>query len=167
MYHSPKPLTGLLAVLLALATACGDGGANVERNIIIASGPNKDLVIDLLDAVPAEIDGCGSFFAGNQQALDSGKYLFVDNLGEVAYVRINGVVTRLTLSVPDDGKKPVNKTVWKNNEYEITIIRKETGERQVQEDPEVEVPVKVDGVMIVKPKAGKPVVKKIVGVSGC
>lgn len=151
-----------------MATACGSGeGANSQREIIIATAPNKDLVIEQLDTVPEEIDGCGNYFANDTNGLEAQQYLFVDNIDRAAYARINGVVTRLTLSVPDDGRKPVKKTVWKNTEYEITIICKETGEQEVHEDPEVEVPVKVDGVMIVKPREGKPVVKKIVGVSGC
>lgn len=142
----------------SLLAACGGEGKE-KREIIISTASDKTISIDPITKFPPEIDGCASYYAASKKDFEEKKYLYVDNRGDLAYVKINGVLTKFTRNSPDTSGKRTSKQVWENKDYELTIILKNL--KQIDEVTEQE------GVMILKPKKGAPVVKKLIGECGC
>ncbi|MBO9562263.1 MAG: hypothetical protein J7621_05785 [Niastella sp.] len=143
-----------------LLAACQDtpGGKN-EKIIVFSEGSAKNAVIDTFTEFPPEIDTCAGYYAESEKALTEKKYIYADNRDDIAFVKIKGVMTKFTLSKPDTTEKPLPMQIWKNKDYELNIIIKTT-----QKLGEV---LKQEGILILRPKAGGAVVKKIYGERRC
>lgn len=97
-----KPLYLTYIALLTLLFSCG-GEKQQPSMPQPAPEPEKvieynTLVISSFDSIPDEISGCGCAFASDSLTYKAGNYIFADDIGEIAYMKINGKMVRLTQS---------------------------------------------------------------------
>lgn len=110
---------------------------------------------------PKEIDGAGCFFSVDKKNLENEKYIYVDNLDSICFIKVKGNFIRLQLV-----EKTVDSTFkhysqkFKNDEFELSINFKETGE----DDDESAI---IEGSMSVKHKNEPEVKQDLYGVCGC
>jgi hypothetical protein len=144
-----------------LLVACQDApGGKSEKIIVFSDGASKKTPMDAFTELPSEINGCAGYFAESEKELAEKKYIYADDRDTIAFIKINGIMTKFTLSKPDATEKPQPMQIWKNKDYELNIIIKTTQKAdQVQ---------KQEGVLILKPNEGSgTVVKKIYGERRC
>ncbi|MDR2009759.1 MAG: hypothetical protein LBQ22_04685 [Bacteroidales bacterium] len=83
----------------------------------------QNLTIDTFSTFPPEIDGCSCYFSEDSIEFENEQYIFMYDLWQVSFVKINGVLTKFTRI--DDGNDEVHfsdfKTKFKNDNYEIEI----------------------------------------------
>ncbi|MFP9100797.1 hypothetical protein ACLI09_17255 [Flavobacterium sp. RHBU_24] len=92
----------LLIITACALYSCG-GEKQQPTNQVTITEPEKvvedhTLVISTFDTVPDEIDGCSCAFASDSIAYKANHLLFADDIGDIAYMKINGKMVRLTQS---------------------------------------------------------------------
>ncbi|MBL7818329.1 MAG: hypothetical protein JNL70_25175 [Saprospiraceae bacterium] len=130
------------------------------------SAKGEKLDIGSFSKLPSDIDGCSCTFSDvNEKSKD--KYVYADNWEKLAFVNINGVMTKLTLKKTNQKttapkvKNVANKEVktYGNGNYEVTV--------DIVKGKQVDETWAYKGTMTVKSKSGKTVVKSIKGICGC
>jgi hypothetical protein len=93
------------------------GLSNVNKNISV----EHTLTIDAFSNFPSEIDGCSCYFSNNSTEFKNGKYIYMNDLAQTSFLKINGVLTKF---IQTDFKVVDKKTTFaksKSNKYEMTI----------------------------------------------
>lgn len=109
-------------------------------------------------AFPAEVQGCSCYFAANQQDFEKEKYLYIDDYGNNAYIKINGEMVKFPLEEGDFDPEHFGKVI-KNDQYSITI----KGEK-IKDQEEA---MMFRGTMTVEDHAGNRTETPIYGECGC
>lgn len=109
-------------------------------------------------AFPAEVNGCSCYFAKNKEDFESEKYIYIDDYGNTAFLKIDGKTIKIPMKEGDFDPDNFNKTI-KNDDLTITI----TGNK-VKELEEV---MMFEGKMTVENKKGEKTVTPIYGECGC
>ena len=52
------------------------------------------LKIDTFSTFPPEIDGCSCYFSADSIAFKSGSFIYLNDLGQTSFLKINGVLTK-------------------------------------------------------------------------
>lgn len=108
---------------------------------------------------PAEVQGCSCYFAENKTLFEKQQYLYVDDYGNSAFLKINGKTVRITMEEGDFDPSNFNKTI-ENEEYRVKM----TGEKI----NELDETMMFKGQMIVEnKKTGEKITTPIFGECGC
>lgn len=117
----------------------------------------KTLKIENL-SFPAEVQSCSCYFATSQEDFEKQKYIYIDDYGNNAYIKINGEIVKFPLEEGDFDPENFGKVI-KNDRYTITI----KGEK-LQDQEEA---MMFRGTMTVEDTAGNRTETPIYGECGC
>ena len=124
------------------------------------SQAGNSFTIDTFSTFPPEVDGCACYFSNNETEFNSKKkYIYADDYGNNAFVSINGVMTKFTLSKSDTlpGKHSIE--LWINDKFELTI--------DIQQVGQIDETWQQQGTLKLKSKDGQSITKNIYGECGC
>jgi hypothetical protein len=109
-------------------------------------------------AFPAEVNGCSCYFSKNKEDLANEKYIYIDDYGNSAFLKIAGKLVKFKMEEGDFDPENFSKEI-SNEEYKVTIVGK-----KVQELEEV---MMFEGSMTVENKKGEKTITPIFGECGC
>jgi hypothetical protein len=81
--------------------------------------------LDYFKEIPSEIDGCSGSFTYDSIPLKNQKYVVVVDLQNLAFVRINGTIIRLTLSEHKNITKNKSKDSYQGGGYSVILTTTE------------------------------------------
>jgi hypothetical protein len=88
--------------------------------------PAQTLQLDYFPSLPKPIDGCAGTYTYDSVPLKNEKYIFVDDLKDLAFICVSGkeiALKKFKLLVFPGGKK--TRTVYKGSGYEVILIVRE------------------------------------------
>ena len=109
-------------------------------------------------AIPPEVQGCSCLFAKNKEDLKNGKYVYVDDYGSTAYIKLEDKLIQIPMREGDFDPSDFSKVI-KNSEVAVIIKGKkvkEAGEKTIFE-----------GEMMIETKDGSRSTIPIYGECGC
>ena len=107
---------------------------------------------------PAEVNGCSCYFAKDKEDFDQEKYVYIDDYGNSAFLKIDGKRVKIKMEEGDFDPGNFSKII-KNEEFSVTIQGK-----KVNELDEV---MMFQGTMTVENKEGEKTITPIYGECGC
>lgn len=121
----------------------------------------NDIKLDLITDWPDDIGGCSCYAGSSQKAFDKGEHIYLDDYGEVAYIKADGQLQRFMLITEDTVSSREHRIEkWENDQYTMTVETKQTG--QMEETWQHE------GKIILKEKnSHKTTERTIYGECGC
>jgi hypothetical protein len=115
--------------------------------------------LDTFDTYPADIKGCSCSCSNTLADFNINEHICVTSYWDIAYLKLNGELTRFTLTKYDtlvDGMSIVN---YENEKFKLTIECKFT-ETEYESSSTI-------GTIRLKDKSGEVLTKKFVGGCGC
>lgn len=108
---------------------------------------------------PPEVVGCSCYFAENKADFQNEKYVYVDDYGNSAYIKLNGKLIKITMQEGDFDPSNFDRTI-QNESYKIHMTGKKISE--------LEETMMFDGTMTVEDlKTGEKFATPIYGECGC
>ena len=107
---------------------------------------------------PPEVDGCSCYFSKNKEDFDEEKYVYIDDYGNSAYLKVAGKLVKIKMEEGDFDPDDFSKEI-KNEEFTISIKGKKVNE--------LEEVMMFQGTMTVENKKGEKTVTPIYGECGC
>ncbi len=133
----------------------------VEQPQEPATSRPKAIVLDSYSEFPEEVEGCSCYFSRNKQEFAAGKYIYMNNYANLAFVSIGGQLVRLECIDKSDSVKTDAPYRDASVKYELRAIVKKSS-------PSGEEVFKTEGVLLVKDlKTGASSEIPFVGECGC
>ncbi len=107
---------------------------------------------------PAEVNGCSCYFAKTKEDFEQEKYVYIDDYGNNAFLKIDGKTVKIEMKEGDFDPDNFSKII-RNDEYSVTIQGKKVNE--------LEEVMMFKGTMTVENKKGEKTVTPIYGECGC
>ena len=107
---------------------------------------------------PAEVSGCSCYFSKNKEDFEQEKYIYIDDYGNNAYLKIDGKTVKIKMKEGDFDPANFSKVI-KNEEISVTIQGKKVNE--------LEEVMMFEGTMTVENKIGEKTITPIYGECGC
>lgn len=107
---------------------------------------------------PAEVSGCSCYFAKNKEDFENEKYVYIDDYGNNAFLKIDGKSVKIKMKEGDFDPDNFSKVI-KNDEITVTIQGKKVNE--------LEEVMMFEGTMSVENKKGEKTITPIYGECGC
>ena len=107
---------------------------------------------------PAEVNGCSCYFSKNKEDFDQEKYIYIDDYGNNAYLKIDEKTVKIKMKEGDFDPDNFSKVI-KNEEISVTIQGKKVNE--------LEEVMMFEGTMTVENKNGEKTITPIYGECGC
>lgn len=107
---------------------------------------------------PAEVNGCSCYFSKNKEDFDQEKYIYIDDYGNNAYLKIDEKTVKIKMKEGDFDPDNFSKVI-KNEEISVTIQGKKVNE--------LEEVMMFEGTMTVENKKGEKTITPIYGECGC
>ena len=107
---------------------------------------------------PAEVNGCSCYFSKNKEDFDQEKYIYIDDYGNNAYLKIDGKTVKIKMKEGDFDPDNFSKVI-KNEEISVTIQGKKVNE--------LEEVMMFEGTMTVENKKGQKTITPMYGECGC
>lgn len=160
MKISRKPVyLSLGVVLFAGVLAFGRSGSDAPENRKPEKAvTNPAISIDTFSEAPAELTGKSCKFSVDAAGLKGRKYIYMNDCGKTAFMKINGVVTKFTNPEFREVDKTTSLARSKSDQY-VMILEVKTG-------PGTEGPLKT-GTITVTDKTGKEGKTKYYGECSC
>jgi len=77
--------------------------------------------------MPAEVEGCSCYFAKSPADYETEKYVYVDDYGKSAYIKIEGKIIKIPMQEGDFDPLNFTKNL-ENSDYRITLSGKKINE---------------------------------------
>ena len=77
--------------------------------------------------MPAEVEGCSCYFATNKTGYENEKYVYVDDYGKSAYIKIDGKTIKIPMQEDDLDPSNFTKNI-ENSDYKINLSGKKIDE---------------------------------------
>lgn len=107
---------------------------------------------------PAEVNGCSCYFAKNKEEFEKEKYIYIDDYGNNAFLKVDGNPVKIKMKEGDFDPENFSKVI-KNDEFTVTIQGKKVSE--------LEEVMMFEGTMTVENKKGEKTITSIYGECGC
>ena len=107
---------------------------------------------------PAEVNGCSCYFAKNKEDFEDEKYVYIDDYGNNAFLKIDGKSVKIKMKEGDFDPDNFSKVI-KNDDITVTIQGKKVNE--------LEEVMMFEGTMTVENRKGKKTITPIYGECGC
>ena len=107
---------------------------------------------------PAEVNGCSCYFAKNKEDFENEKYIYIDDYGNNAFLKVDGNTVKIKMKEGDFDPDNFSKFI-KNDNFSVTIQGKKVDE--------LEEVMMFEGTMTVENKKGEKTVTPIYGECGC
>lgn len=109
-------------------------------------------------SMPPEVQGCSCYFAKNKEDFERGEYIYVDDYGNTAYIKLNGKVTKIPMEEGDFDPSNFSKTIENEN---LTLTIKGRKLKAIDET------MTFQGELTLEKKDGSKSVTYIYGECGC
>ncbi|MBW8359865.1 MAG: hypothetical protein K0M63_08720 [Weeksellaceae bacterium] len=110
-------------------------------------------------AMPPEVEGCSCYFAENRENYEKERYLYVDDYGNSAYLKMNGKMIKIQMDEGDFDPSNFSKTI-ENAEYKVSMTGKKLSE--------LDETMMFRGQMtVVDKKSGEKITTPVYGECGC
>ena len=107
---------------------------------------------------PAEVNGCSCYFAKNKEDFENEKYIYIDDYGNNAFLKVDGNTVKIKMKEGDFDPDNFSKFI-KNDDFSVTIQGKKVNE--------LEEVMMFQGTMTVENKKGEKTITPIYGECGC
>ena len=107
---------------------------------------------------PAEVSGCSCYFSKNKEDFANEKYVYIDDYGNNAFLKIDGKTVKIEMKEGDFDPDNFSKVI-KNADFTVTIQGKKVNE--------LEEVMMFEGTMTVENKNGEKTITSIYGECGC
>lgn len=132
--------------------------ANIAKDSATASIPSGKIVIETI-SFPEEIKECSCYFARNKADFESEKYIYADDAGKTAYMKLDG--KRLVMNLISSSDMEMDEELTKeieSNDYKISVKGKKIkGEEALL----------FEGTLIIEKPDGSVITTPIYGECGC
>lgn len=79
-------------------------------------------------SMPAEVQGCSCYFAKNKEDYESEQYVYVDDYGNNAYIKLDGKMIKIPMEEGDFDPSNFSKEL-EDSDYRISMSGKKTSEQ--------------------------------------
>lgn len=135
-----------------------DSVAMLQDSLHVSGVENPNQINLETFSFPAEVNGCSCYFAKNKEDFENEKYIYIDDYGNTAFLKIDGKTIKIPMKEGDFDPDNFNKTI-KNDEFTITIMGNKVNE--------LEEVMMFEGTMTVENIKGEKTVTPIYGECGC
>ncbi|WP_347217345.1 hypothetical protein [Chryseobacterium sp.] len=139
------------------ANATADS-SNIAKDSATASIPSGKIQIENI-SFPEEIKECSCYFARNKADFEAEKYIYADDAGKTAYMKLDG--KRLAMNLISSSDMEVDEELTKeieNNDYKISVKGKKIkGEEALL----------FEGTLTIEKPDGSVITTPIYGECGC
>jgi hypothetical protein len=159
------------AVMLLLLQSCKKETAAITENTVsdsvavvqdtVAVQDSAIAVVPVLEtfAMPLEVEGCSCYFAENKENYERERYVYVDDYGNSAYLKMNGKMIKIQMDEGDFDPSNFSKTI-ENAEYKVSMTGKKISE--------LDETMMFQGQMTVEDKrSGEKITTPVYGECGC
>lgn len=87
-----------------------------------------EIKIESFSEFPDEIDGCACYFGKSKEELGDGKYVFITNYENLAFMQLDGKLRTFDLVSASDRIDGELTEIWSNEDYDMTITTSQTGQ---------------------------------------
>ena len=111
-----------------ILSGTGTAGAAVQTSqattdtIRIKSSPGLETF-----PMPAEVEGCSCYFSTDRANYENEKYVYVDDYGKSAYIKIDGTMIKIPMQEADLDPSNFTKNI-ENSNYKINLSGKKINE---------------------------------------
>lgn len=130
----------------------------VQKKDSVIEKSNEEILVETFP-FPSEIKECSCYFARNKADFENEKYIYADNAGTLAYMKIDG--KRLALKLLSSSDMEVGEVLTKeieNEDYKISVKGKKL---------KAEEALLFDGTLTIEKPDGTKTVIPIYGECGC
>lgn len=152
----------LVFIVIVLLLGCADCSRTAKDESVISETVEhtREILIDVLDTWPEEIDGCSCYYGRDKDEFSKKTFIYIDNFGDLSYMRIDGQLEKFHLTKADTLSSLEDLLeVWTNDDFEVTIEK-----RQIDQVDET---WQYTGKLTVKSESGILAEEKIYGECGC
>ena len=79
-------------------------------------------------AMPVEVEGCSCYFAKSQEDYDNEQFVYVDDYGNNAYIKLEGKMIKIPMEEGDFDPSNFNKVI-EDLDYKIIMTGRKTSEQ--------------------------------------
>lgn len=140
------------------STDKGSDSTLISKNDSITSKPNDAISVETFP-FPTEIKECSCYFASSKKDFENENYIYADNAGTLAYMKIDG--KRLALPLISSSDMEVDDILIKeieNENYKISVKGKKLKSEEA---------LLFDGTLTIEKPDGTQTVIPIYGECGC
>ena len=150
----------LLIIIIGIAILFSCRKEDKKATPPVTAVISNNIKLDEFSDFPPEIDGCACTYAKDSVDLSSEKYIYVSNHAKIAFLKINGVLTKFTLTA----EKRINSTdfikKYISTNYKLIILIK--AGRQTGDESWLNT-----GLIKIFDKNGKTISQTFYGECGC
>ena len=137
---------------------------NVTSDSLVITSDSANVMVNVNQinletfGFPAEVNGCSCYFSKNEEDFQAEKYIYIDDYGNSAFLKIDGKTVKIKMEEGDFDPDNFSKII-KNDDITVTIQGK-----KVKALEEV---MRFEGTMTVENKNGEKTITPIYGECGC
>lgn len=157
----------LFIFILLFMISCSNSKEKKFNNIqqdtisnIVQSAEKQTVTFGTFSTFPPEIDGCSCCFSNNATEFKKGEYIYMNDFAQISFMKINGVLTKFTLTDFQNIDSLNIKAKYKSDNYELIIETKDEN----QKDSETTIKT---GTIKLTNKKGAIVSRRLYGECGC
>jgi|GEM_PF-990230 len=155
--------TVLIIISTFILASCGNHTqTTTEKTAEKNQAQIAPLLLDTFSKYPLEINGCACNFAATDKDFESGKFIYVNNLTDIAYISINKEFIKLAL-LKNDSLHNSSTYCDKDKNFEV-IIETKSNKQNGGEESESSFE---KGIITLKAKDGRIFSCKYYGICGC
>ncbi|MDO7174231.1 hypothetical protein [Mariniflexile sp. AS56] len=132
----------------------------MKKNLKESVSETNGLQIQVIENWPDEIDGCSCYSSKSKDEFEKEEYIYMDNYGDLAYMKINGKLERFKLTKSDTlTSSNDSRKTWTNENFEFIIETLQIGR--------IDETWQHKGKLTLKSNEGEIIETKIYGECGC
>jgi len=119
--------TGLLLVVMLVGCnqqqkeAAKEQAREMFDSLMVGSLPDKTIAIGSFTEFPEDITGCSCYVTADSANYKNGEYIFMSDMAEVAYMKLDGELVRFTRVKEPEIKEATHTTAYHSEDYDIVV----------------------------------------------
>jgi hypothetical protein len=151
---------GVVVLLLALFSCKQPANEQTQSEIGDNSYDSTAFSLDSFTEFPEEVRGCSCYFGLDSAAFAQGRYEFVSDFGETAFVSINGEMTKFARISHEEVDSVTTKSRYEHADFWLSV--------ELKDGPALDYEVsRKTGKLTLGNKNGKEIGVDLFGVCGC
>lgn len=126
----------LFIFILLFMISCSNSKEKKFNNIqqdtisnVVQSAEKQTIKIETFSTFPTEIDGCSCCFSNNVTEFKKGEYIYMNDFAQISFMKIDGVLTKFTLTDFQNIDSLNIKAKYKSDNYELIIESKDENQK--------------------------------------
>jgi len=101
--------------------AAKEKAREVYDSLLVGSLPDKTITIGSFTEFPEDIIGCSCYVTSDSTTYRNGEYIFMSDMAEVAYMKLDGELVRFTRVKEPEIKEATHTTAYHSEYYDIVV----------------------------------------------